>query len=59
MSDGGEVAADLVLLSGNLHLVVDGWLLGDTALLEEAVLDFLLLLDTISGVITRSILKTC
>jgi hypothetical protein len=56
MSDGGVVAANLVLLSGNLHLVVHGWLLGDTALLEEAVLDFLLLLDTISGVSTRSLL---
>ena len=49
MSDVGEVGADLVLLSGNLHLVVGGWLLSDAALLEEAVLDFLLLLDTIGG----------
>lgn len=58
MSDVDEVGPDLVLLSaGDLHLVVGGWLLSNATLLEEAVLDFLLLLDTIFGVSTHSNFK--
>jgi hypothetical protein len=46
---------NLVLLpTRDLHLMVRSRLLRDATLLEEAVLDFLLLLDTISAVSTHS-----
>lgn len=58
MSDGGGGWGYLVLLpTRNLHLVVGSRLLRNATLLEEAVLDFLLLLDTISIVSTHSFIE--
>lgn len=48
MSDDGTGSLRLVLLARNLHVLVGTWLLG-YATVQEAVLDFLFLLDEIAA----------